>query len=61
MKAADLRTKTTEELNKEMVALLKERFNLLMQKGAGQAVKSNLFKQVKRNIARIKTVAGERV
>lgn len=59
MKAADLRSKSNEELNKELLALLRERVNLSIQKGTGQTVKSHLFKQVKRNIARIKTVANE--
>lgn len=60
MKAADLRNKSTEELNKELIALLKERFNLRMQKGIGQPPKSNLFKKVKLDIARIKTILHEK-
>lgn len=60
MKAADLRSKSTEELNNELLALHKEKFNLRMQKGAGQEVKTNLFKQVKLGIARIKTILQEK-
>ncbi|HEU5280552.1 MAG TPA: 50S ribosomal protein L29 [Gammaproteobacteria bacterium] len=60
MKAADLRSKSTEELNKELLALLKEKFNLCMQKGAGQEVKTNLLKKARLGIARIKTVLQEK-
>lgn len=60
MKAADLRSKSTEELNKELLALLKEKFNLRMQKGAGQEIKTNLLNKAKLGIARIKTVLQEK-
>lgn len=60
MKAADLRAKSEDELRKEMLALLKEQFNLRIQKGAGQTLKSNHFKVVRRGIARIKTVLCEK-
>jgi large subunit ribosomal protein L29 len=60
MKATELRNKSAEELMKELLALLKERFNLRMQKGAGQPPKSHLFKKVKLQIARIKTILKEK-
>ena len=60
MKAADIRKKSNTELGAELVALLKEQFNLRMQRGIGQAPKSHLFKQVKKNIARIKTILKEK-
>lgn len=60
MKAAELRDKSIEELKKELLALMRERFNLLMQKGMGQIPKSNLIKAVKLNIARIKTILHEK-
>jgi large subunit ribosomal protein L29 len=60
MKAADIRKKSNEELGTELVALLKEQFNLRMQRGIGQAPKSHLFKQVKKGIARIKTILKEK-
>ncbi len=60
MKATDLRKKSIEELTGEMLALLKEQFNLRIQKGAGQAPKSHLFKKVRRGIARIKTIIKEK-
>jgi large subunit ribosomal protein L29 len=60
MKAIDLRSKSIEELNQELLALLKEQFNLRIQKGSGQAPKSNLFKKVRTQIARIKTIMKEK-
>lgn len=60
MKAVDLRNKSVEELNKELLALLKEQFNLRIQRGVGQAPKPHLFKKVKLAIARIKTILNEK-
>lgn len=60
MKASELREKTIEELTKELFALLRELFNLRMQKGAGQPPKSHLFKKVRVDIARIKTILKEK-
>lgn len=60
MKATDLRTKSVDELKGEMLALLKEQFNLRMQKGAGQAQKPHLLKRARLNIARIKTILTEK-
>ncbi len=60
MKATELRSKSTEELKKELLDSSRELFNLRMQKGTGQTVKSNLFKKVKTAIARIKTILTEK-
>ena len=60
MKANELRQKSSEELSKEMLALLKEQFNLRIQKGVGQSPKPHLFKKVRRAIARIKTLLNEK-
>ncbi len=60
MKASELRGKSVEELNSELIALFKEQFNLRLQKGIGQPPKSHLFKKVTRAIARIKTVLTEK-
>jgi large subunit ribosomal protein L29 len=60
MKASELRDKSVEELNNELVALLREQFNLRMQKGTGQMAKPHLMKEVRRNIARIQTVLTEK-
>lgn len=60
MKAAELRNKSVDELQKELLALLKEQFNLRIQKGVGQPPKANLFKKVRLGIARIKTILNEK-
>ncbi len=60
MKAIELRNKNVDELQKELLALLREQFNLRMQKSTGQPPKANLFKKVKLNIARIKTILKEK-
>ena len=59
MKASDLKTKTKDELNNELHALLKEQFNLRMQKGMGEAPKTHSFKRVRKDIARVKTIMNE--
>ncbi len=60
MKAIELRNKSVEELKTELLALLKEQFNLRIQKGSGQPPKSNLFRKVRHDIARIKTILKEK-
>ena len=60
MKASELRNKSADELNKEVLALLKEQFNLRMQKGTGQLPKTTRFKQIRVAIARIKTILTEK-
>ena len=60
MKASELRNKSIEELSKELLALLKEQFNLRMQRGSGQPPKAQLFKKVRLGIARIKTILKEK-
>ncbi len=59
MKAADLRAQTEQKLNQELIELLKEQFNLRMQKGS-DGLKPHRFKKVRRNIARVKTVLQEK-
>ena len=59
MKPAEIRKKTVEELNKELVELRREQFNLRMQRGTGQLGNPARFKEVRREIARIKTVMNE--
>lgn len=60
MKASELRNKSEDELKKELLALLKERFNLRMQKGSPQPPKTHLLRKVKEDIARIKTILEEK-
>lgn len=60
MKANELRGKTEAELKQELVGLLREQFNLRMQKGTGQLARPDQVKKVRRNIARVKTVLNEK-
>jgi large subunit ribosomal protein L29 len=60
MKAPDLRDKTPEELNEELLRLRKEQFHLRMQKASGQLGQTHLLTEARRDIARIKTVIQEK-
>lgn len=60
MNAKELRAKSAEELEKELVELSREAFNLRMQQGTGQLSRPNQVRDVRRNIARVKTVLNER-
>ena len=60
MKASELKDKSVDDLNKELGNLLREQFNLRMQKGTGQLAKPHLLKEVRRNIARVKTVLNQK-
>ena len=59
MKAADLRQKSPDELQDEVMSLRKEAFNLRFQKATGQLENTARVRQVRRDIARIKTVLNE--
>ncbi len=56
MKAADLRTKTADELKDALMGLRKEQFNLRFQKASGQLENTARARQVRRDIARVKTM-----
>jgi large subunit ribosomal protein L29 len=58
MKAQDLRGKTSDELTDELLNLRKEQFNLRFQKASGQLENTARVRQVRRDIARIKTALG---
>jgi len=60
MKASELRNKSVDELKSELLAVLREQFNLRVQKGSGQTPNPFLFKKVRLNIARIKTILTEK-
>ncbi|AWF79815.1 50S ribosomal protein L29 [Microbulbifer sp. EKSA008] len=60
MKTADLREKSVEELNQELLNQLEAQFKLRMQKSTGQLAQTHLLKQTRRDIARIKTVLTEK-
>jgi large subunit ribosomal protein L29 len=59
MKASELRKKSEAELKDELLGLLREQFNLRMQKGTGQLGSPARFKAVRKDIARVKTVLTE--
>lgn len=59
MKAAELRKKSADELRKELLELRREQFNLRMQAATGQLAGGHQFREVRRNIARVKTVLRE--
>lgn len=60
MNASQLREKSPEELQTELVATLKEQFNLRMQRAMGQTPKPHLLQQAKLKVARIKTLMKEK-
>ena len=59
MKAADLRAKSIDELNEELVALRREQFNLRMQHATGELTHNHEHGRVRKDIARVKTVIAE--
>ena len=60
MRASDLRTRTEDELTEQVENLGKEIFNLRFQRANGQLENTARVRQVRRDIARIKTILGER-
>ncbi len=60
MDAKELRAKSAEDLEGELMELSREAFNLRMQKGTGQLSRPNQVRDVRRNIARVKTILNER-
>lgn len=60
MTAADVRAKTDDELTEQLDTLGREAFNLRFQRANGQIENTARVKQVRRDIARIKTILGER-
>ena len=60
MKASELRGKSQDELNTVLTDLLKEQFNLRMQQGTGQMSRPSRMKEVRKDIARVKTLMNEK-
>ena len=60
MKANELKEKSIEELNTELLNLLREQFNLRMQLNTGQLETPHQVKLVRRDIARVKTVLNQK-
>jgi len=59
-KTTDLRAKTDDQLSENLGELKREAFNLRFQAATGQMEKASRVKEVRRSIARIKTVQTER-
>ena len=60
MKATELKEKSVEELNAELINLLREQFNSRMQHSTGQLEKTDQLRTVRRNIARVKTILTQK-
>jgi large subunit ribosomal protein L29 len=60
MKASELRQKSSEELGKELLELLKAQFGLRMQVATQQSTKFDQISKVRRNIARVRTLMSEK-
>ena len=59
-KIGDVRAKSADELSTMLLDLRKEQFNLRFQRATGQLEALSRIKQVRRDIARVKTIIGER-
>jgi len=60
MKPGDLRAMTVDQLDDEVLKLKKERFNLRFQRATGQLENTARVRQVRRDIARAKTIAAQK-
>jgi large subunit ribosomal protein L29 len=60
MRAKEIRTMDDAAVNKELHELLREQFNLRMQRATGQLANNARIRTVRRDIARIRTAMGER-
>lgn len=60
MKATDVRVMTVDELQDKLVILKKEQFNLRFQQATGQMENTARVRQVRRDIARVKTIMREK-
>jgi len=60
MNSVEMREKSVDELQTSLLDLLKEQFNLRMQKASGQLGQSHLLGQARRDIARVKTILNEK-
>ena len=60
MEFKELHTQSAQDLAEQLVELRREQFNLRMQKGSGQQKQTHHFKRVKREIAQVKMLIGEK-
>jgi large subunit ribosomal protein L29 len=61
MKASDVKYKTKDQLYDDLMKLKQEQFNLRFQSAGGQLVKTSRMKDVRRDIALIKTIQRQRI
>ena len=57
MKAADIKAMTIDQIDDEVLKLKKEQFNLRFQRATGQLENTSRVREVRRDIARLKTIA----
>ena len=60
MKAADIKTMTIDQIDDEVLKLKKEQFNLRFQRATGQLENTARVREVRRDIARLKTIAHQK-
>ena len=60
MKADDVRVMTPDQLSDELLKLKKEQFNLRFQRATGQLENTGRVREVRRDIARVKTIAAQK-
>ena len=61
MKAGDVRVMTPDQLSDELMKLKKEQFNLRFQRATGQLENTGRVREVRRDIARVKTIAAQKL
>ena len=60
MKAADIRAMTIDQIDDEVLKLKKEQFNLRFQRATGQLANTSRVREVRRDIARVRTVRAQK-
>ena len=60
MNASEIKTRTSDQLNDDLASLKKEQFNLRFQRATGQLENTSRVKEIRRDIARIKTIARQK-
>jgi large subunit ribosomal protein L29 len=60
MKATELKEKSVEELNVTLNELLQDQFKLRMEKATGQVTETHKLREVRRDIARVKTIINQK-
>jgi large subunit ribosomal protein L29 len=61
MKMTEMKSKNVEQLNTELLSLMREQFNLRMQHATGQLAQTHEIKRVRRSIAQVKTLLSAKV